>query len=301
MIFRTVHNSQNPYFQMNKASVDDERLSYKAVGIHAYLMSKPDNWLANEVDLTKRHDDGKAAVRAGVQELIEYGYMTRVQMRKENKIIGWRLDTYETPQLNPNHKEGDQPEFITIDLDSENQNVGELDSDFQDVGKQDVGKQDVGNRNTNKERVLVSNDVNKNETNKTTVVVADVSASSRRAAAKEADPLEGWRDVVSAYESNIGMFTAMSSDMVKEAVSEHGSVQVVDAIKEAVKNNVLKWSYVEGILKRWHANGKTAKTISPKAQKDNLPEWVLQDLTMYEGGKFWKNTKTGERKPYVNP
>lgn len=292
MIFRTIHNSENPYFQMNKASVNDTRLSYKAVGIHAYLMSKPDNWLANEVDLTRRHDDGKASVRAGVQELIQYGYMTRVQIRKENKIVGWRLDTYETPELNPHHKEGNQPEFSIVDLDSENQNVADLDSDFLDVEKQDVGKQDVGNRNTNKERVLVSNDVNKNETNKTTVVANDSE--------KKTDSLEGWADVVSAYESNIGMFTAMSSEMVKEAVSEHGAIQVVDAIKEAVKNNVRKWSYVEGILRRWHANGKTAKTIPTTAQKSEMPEWILQDLTMYEGGKIWKNTKTGEKKPYVN-
>lgn len=146
MIFRTVHNSENPYFQMNRASVDDERLSYKAIGIHTYLMSKPDKWEANEVDITNRHSDGKASVRAGVQELIEFGYMVRIQIRKDKKIVGWRLDTYETPELNPHYKAGEQAEYVVVDLDSENQNVAsDLDSDFQDVGNQDVGNRNHSN------------------------------------------------------------------------------------------------------------------------------------------------------------
>lgn len=145
MIFRTIHNRDNPYFQMNRASVNDERLSYKAIGIHTYLMSKPDQWEANEADITNRHSDGKASVRAGVQELIEFGYMVRVQLRQDNKIVGWRLDTYETPQLNPHYEPGKAPGYVVIELDSENQNVDELDSDFLDVEKQDVGNRNHSN------------------------------------------------------------------------------------------------------------------------------------------------------------
>lgn len=121
---------------------------------------------------------------------------------------------------------------------------------------------------------------------KTTIVASGASESETPA---------GWSEVVSAYESNIGMFTAMTSDMVKEAIIDYGSVQVVDAIKEAVKNNVRKWSYVEGILKRWKANGKVAKTITPQ-MKD---EWLLVN-NQYDGTKYWQHTSTGEKKPYVN-
>lgn len=121
---------------------------------------------------------------------------------------------------------------------------------------------------------------------KTTIVAGGAIACEKPA---------GWDEVVSAYESNIGMFTAMTSDMVTESINDYGSVQVVDAIKEAVKNNVRKWSYVEGILKRWKANGKTAKTITPQAQD----EWLLVN-NQYEGTKYWQNAKSGEKRPYVN-
>lgn len=138
--------------------------------------------------------------------------------------------------------------------------------------------------------VLEEDTFNKTNKTKTKTTVAVV--------AKADEPIEGWTDVVSAYESNIGMFTAMSSDMVKEAVSEHGAVQIVDAIKEAVKNNVRKWSYVEGILRRWSANGKTAKTISPKAQTPK-DEWKMV-TNSYEGTKYLQHAQTGEKRPYVN-
>lgn len=129
-------------------------------------------------------------------------------------------------------------------------------------------------------------EINTKDKKKTTIVAGGVSTSEKP---------EGWDEVVSAYESNIGMFTAMTSDMVAEAINDYGAVQVVDAIKEAVKNNVRKWSYVEGILKRWKANGKVAKTITPKAND----EWLLVN-NQYDNTKYWQNTLTGDKKPYVN-
>ncbi len=102
MIFRTVHNRENPYFQLNRAAVNDERLSYKAIGIHAYLMSKPDNWEANEADIISRHTEGREAVRSGVKELLDLGYMHRSRIIDEHgKVIKWVLDVYESPELNP--------------------------------------------------------------------------------------------------------------------------------------------------------------------------------------------------------
>lgn len=68
---------------------------------------------------------------------------------------------------------------------------------------------------------------------------------------------DDWEKVVEAYESNIGVFTAMSSEMVRCAVDDYGALLVVDAIKAAVAQNVRKWSYVDGVLRRWKANGKS--------------------------------------------
>lgn len=89
--------------------------------------------------------------------------------------------------------------------------------------------------------------------------------------------LIGWQEVMRAYESNIGSFTAMSSELVRASTEEHGATVVVDAITEAVKQNVRKWSYVDGILKRWKANGRNGE--SPKPAKP--PPRQAQKITIF--------------------
>lgn len=123
MIIRTVKSKENPYFMLNRTAADDERLSYKAVGIHTYLMSKPDNWQANESDIIKKHLDGRASVRAGIAELRKYGYMGRVQDKDaKGRFAPARIDTYECPELNPNFRgvlsDSDASDFNDDDSDS---------------------------------------------------------------------------------------------------------------------------------------------------------------------------------------
>lgn len=114
MIVRVIKDSN--YVVLNKTASDDARLSYKAVGIHTYLMGKPDYWEGNETDIVRRHNDGRAAVRSGIEELITYGYLTRVRVVDKGKVMGWRLDTYETPAANPHYVDGQAPVTITENL-----------------------------------------------------------------------------------------------------------------------------------------------------------------------------------------
>jgi hypothetical protein len=68
---------------MDKRPLSDERLTWKAKGILAYLLSKPDDWQIWVTDLVKRSKDGEHAVRTGLQELMEQGYATRKQERND--------------------------------------------------------------------------------------------------------------------------------------------------------------------------------------------------------------------------
>lgn len=116
MIKRVDRSEGDPYFLYDKRAVDDERLSYKAVGIHAYLMSKPDDWLPRETDLARRHQVGLGAVRTGIQELIACGYITRLQYRLNSRIVGWDIVVYETPEINPYYHDGQAP-FTIVPLE----------------------------------------------------------------------------------------------------------------------------------------------------------------------------------------
>lgn len=59
----------------------DDRLSWKAVGILVYLISRPDRWKFFVSDLEARHMDGKTSVSAGVKELEDAGYLIRRTIR----------------------------------------------------------------------------------------------------------------------------------------------------------------------------------------------------------------------------
>ena len=96
--FRTKHDKNNPYFQMNRAAVHDETLSYKALGILVYLLSKPDNWETRLSDLVNRHADGRESVRSGLKELEDAGYLKRSQERGEDgQFSSGTVDVYEKP------------------------------------------------------------------------------------------------------------------------------------------------------------------------------------------------------------
>lgn len=98
MIHRVIHNKDNPYFQMNRCVLQDARISWKAAAILAYLLSRPDNWVVRESDLIKQHTDGRDAVRSGLKELRDAGYIRRVKIRENGRFIGTECHVYETPQ-----------------------------------------------------------------------------------------------------------------------------------------------------------------------------------------------------------
>ena len=185
MIFRTIHNKENPYFQLNRGAVEDKRLTYKAIGIHTYLMSKPDHWEANESDIVNRHADGRSSVRSGIQELIKFGYMIRVQVREGRRIIGWRLDSYETPDLNP-HYTNDNPKHTVTEftggnnsLESQKPIVDPLECD-----SLQVDYLQVENRIHSNKRVLVINEKEK----ETPALSLPSSSQNKQAAATEYMP-----------------------------------------------------------------------------------------------------------------
>jgi hypothetical protein len=103
-IIRTHKNKNNPYFMANKALFEDARLSWRARGIMAYLLSKPDDWEVRVRDLQARGDCGRDAIRSALCELEEYGYLHRRRRNRQRGQFDWIYEIYESPELNPHHK-----------------------------------------------------------------------------------------------------------------------------------------------------------------------------------------------------
>jgi hypothetical protein len=74
--------ASKPYLSLYSL-VMDERLTFKAKGILLYLMSRPDDWKVYEQEIIKHSKDGIKAVRNGIDELIECGYIKRQLIRDE--------------------------------------------------------------------------------------------------------------------------------------------------------------------------------------------------------------------------
>jgi len=72
----------------------DERLSYKAKGLLAYMLTLPDDWIFYESELVNHSTDGKASVKSGLKELQTTGYLTRDRRRDEKghlKEATWEI------------------------------------------------------------------------------------------------------------------------------------------------------------------------------------------------------------------
>ena len=99
-IFRTVKR-ENPYVQIDKTVLNDTRLSWKAKGLMAFLLSKPDTWEINIKNLIKQAKDGKEAVYSGITELIQFGYLVRTESRNMGRFAQVVYLIYENPLVHP--------------------------------------------------------------------------------------------------------------------------------------------------------------------------------------------------------
>ena len=63
-------------------------------------------------------------------------------------------------------------------------------------------------------------------------------------------------EVSTAYQANIGFISPMASDQLKDLLAEYGKEWVLEAMGIAVKSNKRKLTYIGGILRRWHTDGK---------------------------------------------
>ena len=98
-------------------------LSPKAIGIFAYLLSKPESWKFNEIEIQKHFKAGKDLIKSGLKELEKNKMLLRKKIRdKKGKFI--------------------KTEYILYPNDED---FKESNSSLPDVGKSDDGESDTIN------------------------------------------------------------------------------------------------------------------------------------------------------------
>lgn len=89
---------ESHYVVLNKTALNDTRLSWKAKGLHAYMLSKPDDWTFHDIELQKHAKDGRDALKSALKELKDLGYMKRIRNRGQGGKFEYETIVYEIPQ-----------------------------------------------------------------------------------------------------------------------------------------------------------------------------------------------------------
>lgn len=90
---------ERAFSQILNELINNKQLSYKALGILTYILSKPDDWQVYNSDLIREGTDGKESVRTGLLELKEKKYIQRYRVfnKKTGSVHHWETLVSETP------------------------------------------------------------------------------------------------------------------------------------------------------------------------------------------------------------
>jgi len=90
---------------LQKTVLQDENLSWKAKGLHCYLMQLPSDWQINVADLSNRSKDGRDATSSALSELQKAGYVKRTKINDEGgKFAGYDYEVHEVKISTTNGK-----------------------------------------------------------------------------------------------------------------------------------------------------------------------------------------------------
>ncbi|TEA50670.1 DnaD domain protein [Bacillus sp. BH2] len=214
------------YSVIHNTPLRDEKLSWRAKGLLAYMLSLPDDWMFHATELSQHAKDGKEITTKTIQELKKAGYLKRypVQDPKTGKISHWETAVYEVPSTEPENQSVEKPVSGKTSRRESN------DRETSDMENHPVEKQ-----------TLLSTD-NLPSTNKQNT---NIQSSS----------------IFSFYENNFGILNSFIAENISQWVNDTSEELVQAAMERALKQQK-KWNYAEGILKQWvNNNVKTLKDV----------------------------------------
>lgn len=228
-IVRVAKNSN--YVVMNRTALNDKRLSWKAKGIMAYLLSMPDDWVFYMDELVTHASDGKDSFRSGFNELKKCGYVERkpIKDEKTKKIISWETIVHEVPV-----------------------NSKEPLTDFPEVEKPQMEKPEVENPtllNTDNNQVL---NIPSTDNNSTTTNTTDRS-----------------QEIFQAVQENIRYnLSPIEIETIEYWIKDYPHDLILEAIRRAVLSNRATLRYIETILKDWQQ--KRITTLAEVERDDEV-------------------------------
>lgn len=72
---------RNRFTPIDRRTINDRQLSFRARGVLHFLLDKPEGWKADSELLTVHTTEGRDAIRSALRELEEFGYLVRRKWR----------------------------------------------------------------------------------------------------------------------------------------------------------------------------------------------------------------------------
>lgn len=212
----------NNFVMMDKTFLEDVRLSYKAKGLLAYLLSKPDDWKVIVGNLVNNSKDGKASVYAGLKELKECGYYEKIPVRNEQgtRIIRWESTVCEIPLS--------------------------LLTDFQEVENQDIENLYIENRERNNNYYTNKLNINNNHSQS----VRDGTDENQNRLDKVLFEIYNnisYEQFKQTYPGDMGLIDEFISVMLDVLLSRGGVIRINGEVKsrELVQSQIMKLEYAD--------------------------------------------------------
>lgn len=251
-IIRTIKR-ENPFVMIDKSCLEDSNLSWKAKGLLAYLLSRPDDWKIYVNDLISRAKDGRDSVYSGLRELIEAKYIFKQRLFDEKgRFAGWEYRVYEHPQLHLSELEDEVSETgkyerteyeksangkdEDAEIECEKDEYGKSISGKTVYGKPAYGKTAYGKTVYGKSDTTNNNLTNINLTNNELI--------------NNANDDEKLAKLSRFYQENFGVINPFVFDEIYYWSNELSDELVLEAMKRALRQQK-KWNYAVGILKDW--------------------------------------------------
>ncbi|PEO58286.1 DnaD domain-containing protein [Bacillus wiedmannii] len=234
-IFRV--KKDNNYSVINNTGLKDKRLSWKAKGILAYILTLPDDWVFYREELSQHAKDGINSLRAGMQELKEYGYIKRFPIKDvKNKIVRWETIIYEIPL-----------------------------EDFPPVENPPVDNPVAGNLPV-ENRKLLNTDIQSTKELNTDIPNTYYHHDNQDKSLSQRLMDEDFKIAYSYLLKNGISLSKTAIAELSEFCGVLGSELILEAVNRSLDENVPKWRYVRGILKKWET--KKVKTRNDVAVLD---------------------------------
>lgn len=108
---------------LDNTCIRDCNLSWKAKGVHTYLMSLPEDWKIHISEIVNHSCDGKAALYSAIQMLEQHGYIKKIRNRRKDGCFDNTVyQVFEVPEKTEAdsevHPHSDYPDVDNPDMDN---------------------------------------------------------------------------------------------------------------------------------------------------------------------------------------